>query len=179
MYVNNWEPELTKTVVFQNEKQKYKGEPNCNWPTPEIMEKWTLDSKMKLSKIYYKYAHECWPLSSLRFEFSNGIESPTFQTSEGKYFADKEIEIDTEKTIRKVSIYVEKQRHRFCKMIIKDDKDEEMCNIRMCECDRGDWVDIEIPEGKEIVGLFCNTESHHADMQGLGFNLWTPNPKAN
>ena len=42
----------------------------------------------------------------------------------------------------------------------------------------GDWFIKDIPEGKEVIGLYCNTNNHLNVIERLGFILWTHNPKA-
>ena len=37
------------------------------------------------------------------------------------------------------------------------------------------WITREIPIGKEIIGLYCNTSGDVRYIKSLGFVLWTPN----
>jgi len=43
--------------------------------------------------------------------------------------------------------------------------------------DEGKWIIKEIPEGKEIIGVYCNTTEKHC-ISKFGFILWTPNDRA-
>ena len=36
----------------------------------------------------------------------------------------------------------------------------------------------DIPEDKEIIGIYCNASAHSHYINKLGFILWTPNPFA-
>ena len=62
-------------------------------------------------------------------------------------------------------------------MKIWDDEGNEVVDITFYGDGNGDWVEQEIPEGKEIIGMFCSTVKHH-DMTSLGFIVWTPSPMA-
>ena len=58
------------------------------------------------------------------------------------------------------------------------DGDEEFANADIAEGGHeGEWVDIDIPKGKEIIGFVTNTENQNL-LQSVGLQLWTPNPKA-
>ena len=42
-----------------------------------------------------------------------------------------------------------------------------------------EWeITRDIPEDKEIIGIYCNTSYHTHYINKLGFILWTPNPFA-
>ena len=56
--------------------------------------------------------------------------------------------------------------------------EEEILNIQVqnnCH-GPGEWVDIDIPKGKEIIGLYANNSGDK--LKSIGLNLWTPNPMA-
>ena len=38
-----------------------------------------------------------------------------------------------------------------------------------------EWVEQEIPEKQEIIGVFCNTSRMH-ELSHLGLMVWTPSP---
>ena len=44
--------------------------------------------------------------------------------------------------------------------------------------DEGEWVTKDVPEGKEIIGVYGGTGKDDADndLFRLGFIVWTPNP---
>ena len=39
---------------------------------------------------------------------------------------------------------------------------------------KGEWVFQDIPEGKEIIGLQCNTRDAGCHLRRVGWVLWTP-----
>ena len=85
---------------------------------------------MKLTKIHYKNAHGWGSLSSLKFEFSNGIKSPGHETQEARHGGWRVLDLDQEKTISKVSIFVGGGgRGELAKMKIFDENSEEMANV--------------------------------------------------
>ena len=53
-------------------------------------------------------------------------------------------------------MFIEKDRDAYCKLRIWAG-DEEIAFASIHDgCDHGDWVDIDIPKGKEIIGFFGN-----------------------
>ena len=71
MYANLYTPTLSGTKLFVKDPNYL---PTYNWPELEEMMDWPLDKKMKLSKIHWM-SHNGMSLSSLKFEFDNGIVS--------------------------------------------------------------------------------------------------------
>ena len=58
-------------------------------------------------------------------------------------------------------------------MVIWDNEGNEMHRVKWYN-GGGQWHYITIPEGKEIIGFYCNTEDHSSDLRRLGFMLWEP-----
>ena len=86
-------------------------------------------------------------------------------------------EIDQTKTITKFCMLVQEDRDVVNKIKIMSG-DEEIVNQRIHEHEeQGQWVEIDIPKGREIIGLVANTKDNQV-LRTLGLQLWTPNPKA-
>ena len=96
MYGHQWTPTFSKTANFWkgNDENDKAPKQNVDWPKPADMENWPLEDKMKLSKIHYKNAHGWMSLSSLKFEFSNGIKSPGSETQEARHQGWRCLDID-------------------------------------------------------------------------------------
>ena len=72
---------------------------------------------------------------------------------------------------------IEKDRDMYCQIKLWSGE-EEIATARIHnEIDNGDWVDIEIPKGREIIGFYGNNKERMG-LRSIGLNLWTPNPKA-
>lgn len=48
----------------------------------------------------------------------------------------------------------------------------------MFESPDGNWKAKQIPQGKEIIGLYGDFDETEERINTLGFILWTPNPQA-
>ena len=55
-----------------------------------------------------------------------------------------------------------------------DDQGEDLVDLVLGEQSEGEWVIREMPEGKEIIGLYCNNLSHKRYLESLGLILWKP-----
>ena len=82
MYGHQFTPTFSKSTNFWkgNDDNEKPPRQNVDWPKAKDIEEWPLEDKMKLSKIHYKNGHGWMHLSSLKFEFSNGIMSPGYET---------------------------------------------------------------------------------------------------
>ena len=105
-------------------------------------------------------------------EFNNLTGTPFFET--GYKSAFKVINIDTSKTVRKVSMLI--CRRSFINGLrLVDDGGEYLVNATFK--DEGDWITYQIPIGLEIVGMVCATVGSDQAIHKLGFLLWIPNPE--
>lgn len=175
MYGIPWEPELSKMMgIFEN---NHVAEPNKEWPTMEIVEQWPLDKKIKLHKIAYKHTHNHYSLTGIKLVFTNGIESPDIQCGHGPQEAWKYTEALDEYTIKKVAIRVDHPSGDLDEMKVWDTEDKLIVDIVIYTESNGNWVEHEVPEEHEIIGLSCSTKKHN-DITTLRFLTWKPNPTA-
>lgn len=81
--------------------------------------------------------------------------------------------IDITKRIDQVCAFVNNdgQINRFR---LLDDQGEDVVDLVLGEQTAGEWVIREVPAGKEIVGLYCNTQSHRRHIESIGLILWKP-----
>ena len=111
------------------------------------------------------------------FEFTNGVMSPAVSNGRTAESGFNTITLDLTKTIRKVEMQVKEEgggrwgNLNHIKFI--SDEGENLGESPFYH-GGGNWQTILIPEGKEIIGFFCNISVNESDMQSLGFNLWTP-----
>ena len=57
---------------------------------------------------------------------------------------------------------------------LMDDQGGDVVDLVFGEQEAGEWVIRELPEGKEIIGLYCNTQSHRRYIESIGLILWKP-----
>ena len=129
MYANIWTPTLSGTKLFVKDPKNL---PTYNWPELDQMMDWPLDRKIKLRKIHWK-SHNGMSLSSLKFEFNNGIVSTACENERQKddpfmhhrhrRHNLRSVDIDTEKTITRFSVYVEEGKDTICKMKLMSDEE--------------------------------------------------------
>ena len=55
------------------------------------------------------------------------------------------------------------------------DKDDVIVLDLTFDTGPGDWYSRRVPAGREIIGLYCNTDQDSHYIKNLGFILWTPN----
>ncbi len=114
-------------------------------------------------------------LDRIQLGFTNGVQSSYFNTSWVKDETElKWTEIDTSKTIRKVSVY---WGMGYCieRLRLIDENDENIIELNWDESNNGEWITKEIPKGQEIIGLYCNKIIASPGIIGrLGFILWNP-----
>ena len=111
------------------------------------------------------------------FEFTNGVKSPEFRNGASRDRPFDVMELDITKTIRKVEVYVEGGRGDIDAIKFISDEGEVLGEAEWLGSG-SEWKTIDIPEDKEIIGVFGCFDDNHTDMLSLGFNLWTPNPRA-
>ena len=133
---------------------------------------------MRLKTVKFKFASNRSSLTGIQFVYSNGIESPLFQTKEAA--DDNEVflvDIDTNRTIRKVSLKLDGQK--IGGMRFFDIYDSYIMNVTWNNQNgrrSGKWITRTFQPGLEIIGLQCNT--NYLRIQQLGFLLWRPRPRA-
>ena len=81
------------------------------------------------------------------------------------------------KKIVKISVCIKEGKYLHGLRLI-DDAGANVVNI--IGKDEGDWIEKDIPVGKEIIGLYCNTKNGelYESIHRFGFMVWTPNPDA-
>ena len=127
--------------------------------------------RIKLASINYKSIGGV--LSGIQLVFTNGIWSPMFGTKEVFNKQHKSVKIDISRRVEQVCAFVGHggQIHRFRLM---DDQGEDVVDLVFSEQETGEWMIRDVPEGKEIIGLYCNTQSHRRHIECIGLILWKP-----
>ena len=77
--------------------------PDFQWPTLAEMKKFPINKRIKLNKIVFKQKPS---LKGIQLKFTNGIESPLFETSTGSKLPEQETSIDISSRIARVGVYV-------------------------------------------------------------------------
>ena len=77
------------------------------YPTEEVIRDMPAHKRIKLSSVVYKLNSDKAPLMGIQFKFSNGFESPMFETANAAYISKVcEKEIQFERRIAKVKVYL-------------------------------------------------------------------------
>ena len=97
-------------------------------------------------------------MCAIQFGFTNGLESPLFETSDPKnkdaLEEVKKIKIDTSRQIRQVSMKV---WNGYAIMGLRMTDEEGNYVVDLNWSGVGAWISQDIPDGLEIIGLKCNT----------------------
>ena len=82
-------------------------EPNKVYPTEAVIKDYPAHKRIKLSSVIYKLNSDKAPLMGLQLRFSNGLETPLFETANASNINKvSEKEIEFEKRIAKVKVYL-------------------------------------------------------------------------
>ena len=110
---------------------------------------------MKLNRIGFRSTGKDKPISALQLSFTNKVESPLIETVKG--ISQEELlfeDIDTSKDIRKITMQVKSGFINKIRFV-----DSEGKSILEWGCQgsiRKEWMTCEVPEGKEIIGIFSS-----------------------
>ena len=185
MYGYQWRPVLAGTKLFNKDEKNL---PTYSWPETDQMMDWSLDSQIKLTKVWYK----SWrgeELNGLKLEFNDGsiVSTPCDKPDPVQMHGHmgrrhmgthwRCANIDKSQTITRFSMFFQEGKDVVSKMSAMAGEDE-ILNIQVqnnCH-GPGEWVHVDIPKGKEIIGLYANNSGDK--LKSIGFNLWTPNPMA-
>ena len=148
----NWKPEITGLIDFGDQNEDW----NNIYPTKEQIEKHPRDRLIKLKTIRYK-EYYFGELSGIQFEFTNGIKTPMFETERAKrkdpLIELKTIEIDTSKTIGRICMKVSDGSY-INGLRLVDNNGNYIVDVNWDEItNEGEWIEHEIPEGHEIIGI--------------------------
>ena len=127
----------------------------CNSVFPsqkKLLEEWSRKKAMRLKAVRLKCCSNRSALTGIQFVYANGLESPLFQT-EG---AAKEneihtVNIDPNRTIRKVSLKVDGQKIGGMRLL--DERNDYVMNATWNSERRGKWLTRTLSPGLEIIGL--------------------------
>ena len=112
---SSYVPQFLKMPIF--------GSPsgNVTWPSSEVWQQWDLNQKIFVSSISFKQGDA---LRGIQFSLSNGVTSPLIETPEGKRLPLQSVNLDTTKTIKKVSVYVAPENEYMWGMKLISDKED-------------------------------------------------------
>ena len=83
--------------------------------------------------------------------------------------------VDTNRKIVKIMVYL-KYGEMLTALKLIDSEGQSALIAEWGLVESGEWVTQTIPEGKEIIGMYCRTE--YMTIEKLGFIVWTPNCNA-
>ena len=93
------------------------------------------------------------------------------------FWAIKSCEVDTAKSISRISMRVKKSTNQLCAMKLTDDKGESIVEVKWFNDTKAEWINRNVPAGQEIIGLYMSKSGDMEWIQSLGFIVWEPNHK--
>ena len=117
-------------------------------------------------------------LSGIQLFFTNGVQSPCFETRAAAELKDKFQTITVDPTLRIAQLSVKIYKNKWISGLkIVGSDGSLIADVTWCaRTKEGKWVTEKIPEGKEIIGVQCNNSANKWYIGRIGFQLWTPNP---
>ena len=91
----------------------------------------------------------------------------------------KSIEINTVKRISSVCVRVSKMNNQLNGLRLKEESGGNVAELEWNQSGDGNWINRDIPESMEIIGLYLSTQGMSEHIQSLGFILWRPNSNVN
>ena len=66
--------------------------------------------------------------------------------------------------------------YQLCKLKLIDEQGDNILSLNWTKTydNRGKWFTRDIPDDKEIIGLYCTTEKYNYSIPFIGFILWSP-----
>ena len=148
------------------------------WPTRDYLRQIPIDKRVKLNRIGFKKYGNDNALTGLQLEFTNGVKTDMLETDFSiKNCKLDHVDVDDTKTIRTVRVFVPKHSSKHLnKLQMLDDRGSKIVDVTWYTGDdqNGEWITKEIPEGREIIGFYCNTSKDGTFILRLGFILWYP-----
>ena len=83
------------------------------------------------------------------------------------------VKLDCAKRIEQVCAFIDK-KGAIKRFKLTDDQGMDVVDITLGNQEAGEWVLREVPEGREIVGLYCNSTSSSSCLESLGLITWKP-----
>ena len=148
---------------------------NFEWPKQEELEQIPNLESLKLNSISFKQGKA---LKGIKLGFTDGIESPLFEAEKGSSLLDLQTaKIDTTKKISRIALLVTKSKTKHMIWGIKlygENEDEILVHLNWLDFnpDIAEWVFQDVPDGKEVIGVYGRKEKEL--IVSLGFILWTP-----
>lgn len=131
------------------------------------------DKSIKLNGIGLKYNTN---LYQIKFRFTGGIESRTFNSQTGATLDPKIYDISVIKNICAVEINVRETENNIYGIRFLDSNGNKVQERQWRRSNNASWTRIEIPPGMEIIGFHGSHDGNY--IKQLGLILWIPNPAA-
>ena len=81
--------------------------------------------------------------------------------------------VDSTKKVEQACAFIDNKGY-IKRFRLMDDEGMDIIDITLGDQEAGEWVFREIPEGKEVVGIYCNTTSNTSCIESLGLIIWKP-----
>ena len=176
--VGQWEPRLEKMTAF-GQAIRPDGKFAFEWPTEYQVSYWNLDRKIQLQRISTNWTS----LRCIQLHFTNDISSEPLDTGYRS-----EPDIFKEFMLNVVPPPGQQKTVPITEVGVKLTGEMQIYGLRikyatgdyytMFESPDGNWKAKQIPQGKEIIGLYGDFDETEERINTLGFILWTPNPQA-
>ena len=156
------------------------GDTTAHWsdiyPNADDFDSMKDDYSVKLKGIDSRHKSGWQPLAGIRFVFTNGTQTPWFETELAKKGEAGDIEelsddIDTTREIREISMRLS-LNNALCALNMTDEKGDSIVDIEWETCEHGrEWKAYKIPPGHSIIGAQANTTNDGSTIQRLAFVL--------
>ena len=132
------------------------------------------DRKIKWSGFRYKQNNDISQLCGVGLDFSDGTQTPMFETETAQFQrqAEKRILINTNRTIRKIAMKAF-LKDSFLGLRLTDDEGRYIVDETWSKWSHSEWTEFEVPKGMEVIGLVTR-HSNYEMIQRIGFMLWKP-----
>ena len=105
------------------------------------------------------------------------FEKESRQDSQGAPL--KTVEINTMRRISSVSVKVNKMSSQLNGLRLKEESGSNVAELEWSQSGEGNWINRDIPESMEIIGVYLSKSGVSEYIQSLGFLLWRPNSNVN
>ena len=127
---------------------------DLEFPSSQDLQAFPLDRKIKLNAIVWR--NGCG-LEAIRLCFTNGVESPLFEKGNRQDLQGaplKSMEINTAKRISSISVRVSKMNNQLNGLMLKEESGGIVAELDWNQSGDGNWINRDIPESMEIIGLY-------------------------
>ena len=132
---------------------RYSSKINHEWPSQQQVDNLPDEKFIKLARIRYRFSEDA--LSAIQLLFTNGIESPVFDTEVSEEKPMQFVEVEVLERVAEVYYYVLEDRIQEIKLA--DENGKVFASVSgNIDISKSDKITQKIPAGMEIIGAYCS-----------------------